>query len=481
MRAHLIIDCGGRVLTALLIQPDGSIVPVSQEVRGVATRYVSMDVLFDPRLTEGPEFVWEDAFESLERARPRDFFRRARRVGMWRPWDGTAPAGALRLAPPLDVLSSAVALADRSCAEALPRFSLALLDALLEPAFAFAAERRLAPADVDVTLVIPSRAGRAARIGLQKLVRRRGFARASIVRRELAVALSLLDASTRECVVIDATGEDLHVHRVMLDASGMMRAAQSSTLRGFGWSHWVTRIATALGGTASRSFDRSLVALLTGSPESLPSTITHTELHAALGDRWVEAERNAWSERLRATLETVAAGNVPLLFAGEVFALDAVRRVFGGSPSSGDGIDIAVRGVAQALAGDPPRTLLLGSAGSLRLDSLRGEALELLSPDQLPAPGESCHVERTFRFAGEPSAGSAFLFHLLWGADPATEGNATLAAVPLALNQQEDGELHVTVHLRRSRSGALMSGTAEAKTGRGAAKAQFTHDLEVRR
>lgn len=487
MRAQLIIDCGGRVLTALLMLPDGAIVPVSQEIHNVATRHVSMDVLFDPRVTEGPDFQWEDALESLGKARARDFFHRARRIGMRRPWDAHASADALRLAPPLEVLSSAAALADRAAAEALPRVSLALADALLEPAFAFAAEHKLPSGDVDVTLVIPSHAGRAARTGLEKLVRRRGFRRATIVRRELAVALTSLEQSLRECVVVDATGEDLHMHRIAFEGASdrTVRTAQSSTSRGFGWTHWVSRIAAAAGASASRSFDRGLVALLTGSPESLPSTLTHAALHAALDDAWVDAERCVWSAGLRERYEAIGAGDVPVLFAGEIFALDAVRRVFDGSTASDDdGIGAAARGVAQAirwLAADPSRKLLLESAGSLRLDSLHGQAFELLSPGQMPAPGESCHVERMFRFAGEQSADTVFLFHLLWGTDAAPEGNATLAAVPLELQHERDGELRVTVHLRRSTNGALLSGTAEARAGRNAATAQFTHDLEVRR
>lgn len=486
MRAQLIIDCGGRVLTALLVTPDGQIVPVSQEIRNVATRHVSLDVLFDPRVTEHPDFVWEDALESLAKARARDFFLRARRVGLRRPWDVHASADALRLAPPLAVLSAPAALADRTAAGALPRFSLALMDALLEPAFAFAVDRRLGPAETDAVLVVPPHTGRAARNGLLKLVRRRGFRRVSIVRREIAAALTLLDGPATECVVADATTADLHVHRISFGgvSERTVRAVQSSTLRGFGWTHWASRIAAAVGASASATFDRSLVALLTGSPESLPSPVTQTALHAALDDAWSDAERREWGGKLLEAFEAIGAGDVPMLFIGEIFALDGVRRVLDSAPSRHDGIDVAAKGVAHAvrwLAADPSRTLLLESGGSLRLDTLHGEAIELLSADQTPGPGESCHVERTFRFAGEQTADSAFLVHLLWGRDAAPEGNATLAAVPLDLRHEAGAELQLTVHIRRSSSGARLSGTARAQAGRNAVTAQFSHDLEVRR
>lgn len=484
MRAQLIIDCAGRALTALLVTQDGQIVPVSQEIRNVATRHVSMDVLFDPQVTEHPDFVWEDALDSLAKARPRDFFHRARRVGLRRPWDAHASAGALRLAPPLAVLSSAPALADRAAAGALPRFSLALVDALLEPVFAFASS--LEPGAIDVILLVPSRAGRAARNGLQKLVRRRGFRRATLVRRDVAAALALVDAEERECVVVEATLDDLHVHRVSFDglSERAVRTVQSSTLRGLGWAHWASRAAAALGASASPSFDRALIALLTGSPESLASPLTHAALDAALDGAWSDVERRALEGRLREQYEAVGAGDAPAVLVGEIFALEGIRRVFGSATSQHDGIDVAARGVAQAvrwLAGDPSRTLLLESGGSLRLDTLRGEAIELLSPQQMPAAGESCHVERTFRFAGEQAGDTAFLVHLLWGADLVPEGNATLAAVPVALQPRGDDQLRVTVHIRRSRSGALLSGTAEARAGRNAVTARFTHDLEVRR
>ena len=112
MRPQLIIDCGGGALSALLATADGELVPFSQEIRQVATRHVSPAILFEPRIVESPDFIWEDALETLSKSSAQNFFQRARRVGIRRPWDPNASAEALQLASPLTVLSSPAALAD---------------------------------------------------------------------------------------------------------------------------------------------------------------------------------------------------------------------------------------------------------------------------------------------------------------------------------------------------------------------------------
>lgn len=486
MRAQLIIDCGGRVLSALLVTADGQIVPVSQEILSVAARHVSTDVLFDPRVPEHPDFIWEDALETLAKARPRDFFHRARRIGLRRPWDAQASPDALLLASPLTVLSSAAALADRSAAAALPQFSMAILDALLEPAFAFVVERKLAPADVDPIFVIPSHTGRAARNGLQKLVRRRGFRSATLVKREIAATMGLIEEEACDALVVDATDDDVHLHRVAVEGGpdASVRTIRSSTLRELGWSHWVSRIAAALRTSASPAFDRALVARLTGSPESLPATLTFAALSEVLDEAWVEAERCEWNDRLREHLRELGATNSRIVLLGEIFGLDPVRRVFDAARLDAPTLDRTVRGVAMAmrwLAADASRRLRLASAASLRMNSMRGEAVELLAPGQLPAPGESCHFERGFRFAGDGFADKSFLVHLLWGTDSVPEGNATLCVMPLELQRPGDRDLRLTVHLRRSRGGERLNGTAEARIGHNAAAAQFAEELEVRK
>jgi len=166
MRPQLIVDCG-HVLSALLVTADGQFVPCSQEIRQVATRHASTGILFDPRIAEHPDFVWDEALETLAKATPRNLFQRARRVGLRRPWDPQAVPEALQLASPIDVLSSAAALADRN-ADALPAVAFALLDALLDPLFAFVADRRIAPTDVEPVVVLPAHASRPARVVLEK-------------------------------------------------------------------------------------------------------------------------------------------------------------------------------------------------------------------------------------------------------------------------------------------------------------------------
>ncbi|HEX7807616.1 MAG TPA: hypothetical protein VF608_02790, partial [Thermoanaerobaculia bacterium] len=459
-------------------------VPVSHEIRSVATRHFSADVFLDPRMIEHPDFVWDDALESLAKARPRDFFQRSRRTGLRRPWDADATAELLRLVPPMTVLSSPGALADSSAADALLPFSLALIDALVEPVFVFVAERKLAPRDVDVVLIVPPHAGRAVRGGLQKLVRKRGFGGPLILNREVAAALSLIESESRECVIIDSTDDDLHVHRITFSGvpERRVRTVHSSSKRGLGRSHWVSNITAALGVTRSAAFDRSLLSMLTGSPDSLQSPVTNAEIRAALDERWVNEYRAAWIERLREQYEEIGAGvDATTLLIGEIFALDAMRDVFGGRSQSGT-LDLPARGVATAmhwLHASPTQTLCLSSAGSLSINTLRGNAVTLLDSSQLPAPGESCLVRREFRFAGEPMGGAAFLVHLLWGTNASPEGNAALTAMPIRRRGEED--LQVVLRLNRSANGAVLNGSAAMSAGHAAVTARFSHEVEVRR
>ena len=481
MKPQLIIDCGGRVLSALLVTADGQLVPCSQEIRQVATRHVPSGVLFEPRVSEDPDFLWEDALEALAKAAPQNFFQRARRIGIRRPWDPQASPDALQLAPPLAVLSSAAAVADRVAGGALPTVGAALLDALLDPTFAFLAARQLAFAGVEPFIIVPAQTGRRARIVLQKLFRRRGFPPPAIVRRELAAAMS----TDSECVVVDASGDELHLHRVVVDSNGGTRRVHtvaSATVRDFGWSHWRSCIAAALQTTPSSAFDRALTALLTGASES---RVTHGALQAVLDENWIEVQRRDAAARLRAPLESIGAAGLPRVFAGELFALDAMCRVFEGRTDV-PVLEHALRGVASTLLwlrGDDARRLVLASAASLRIDTFHGDAVELVPPAQLPAPGAACHIETAFRFAGERAGEQSFLVHLMWGADSVPEGNATLCAVPLDVRGGREDELRVALHLRRSRGGSRLYGSVEARlAGSGpAARTRFAEELEVRR
>lgn len=480
MNAQLIIDCSGRTMTALLAMPDGSLLPVSQDIRNVATRHVSTDVFFDPRASEHADFVWEDALESLSRARPRDLFQRARRIGLRRPWDTQTAGDALQIASPLRVLSSAAALADRAAAPAVAQFSVALLDAQLDPVLAFAFER-CAPAATAVVAIVPSRIGRVARLGLHRLLRRRGAGSVTLIRRDLATALLLIEEAADRAIVFEADGDDVLVQHVGFDGVSRrtLSCSRTVTLHGSGWSFWAARVAAALGTPRSPAFDRALLSFVSGCPDTADAPLTRAAVEQALDVTWVAAARAEWNARLA---QHGIALDAPLLFAGEIFAIDPIRTACSGT----EGVPVleaASRGVANAIrwhAADAARTLHLSCGGTLRLDTQHGDAVELLASDQLPAAGEACHVERTFRFAGEHAAGTSFLVHLQWGSDRDPDGNATLAAIPLELQADADRELHVRLSLRRSGGGARITGTAEARNGRNTVRAQFSHDLEVR-
>jgi hypothetical protein len=487
---QLIVDCGGRVLSSALITADGQLVPCSQEIRQVATRHVPASILFEPRVSEDPDFLWDDALEALARAQPNSFFQRARRIGLRRPWDPQASPDALQLASPLAVLSSPAALADRVAGPSLPHVGMALLDALLDPTFAFVRARQIPLSSVEPVVIVPAHTGRRARLVLQKLFRRRGCPPPLILRRELACAMSLAGQSECECVVVDASDHDLQLHRVAVEGSNgerRFRTVASATVRGFGWSHWRSRLAAALETAPSSSFDRALTALLTGAPESLAVRLTHGAVQGVLDDAWIESQRRDVDDRLREPLAAIGAGDLPVIFAGEIFTLDAVRRLFGGAETtSAPVLDQTIRAVAtglQWLHGGPSRQLVFGSESSLRIDTLRGEAIEIVPRVQLPAPGEACHVETAFRFAGDSARTTPFLVHLMWGTDRVPEGNATLCAAPLELRGNHDDELRLRIELRRSRHGRRLHGSIEAGLtgGATAARMQFSEELEVKR
>jgi hypothetical protein len=473
MRPQLIIDLGGRALSALLVTADGELVPCSQEIRGVATRHASNDILLDPRVVEDRDFSWEDALEGLANTDARGFFQRARRIGLRRPWDPHASAEALQLSSPLTVLSAPNALADRAVEGLLPRAALTMLDALLEPAFAFVLGSQLVPGEIDPIVILPGQTGRLARVVLEKLFRRRGFRSPFVVRRELAAAMARADNAPCECAVIETSETDLHLHRVAVDGNAderRVRTVASVTLAGLGWDHWSARIAEALGLTPGAAFERALTALLTGSPDSLAARLTH----AALARELDGIDSHDLSKRLRKPLATLDAEGLPLFFAGEIFAIDAVREVFrAGTLPPPD----LLRNVASAMRA----RVLLAPGGTLRVNTLRGDAIELVSETQLPAPGEGCRVETDFIFGGDRGAGQPILLHLLWGADSAPEGNATLCTMPV--KPRGGGGLRLTVHLRRSAAGRRLHGTVEARMPGDAvvARARFTQELEVMR
>jgi len=315
MKPQLIVDCSGSVLSALIVTADGELVPCSQEIQQVATRHVSTAILFEPRVVEDRGFIWEDALESLSKATAQSFFQRARRIGLRRPWDPEASADALHLASPLAVLSSPAALADRAARGALPRVAFALIDALLDPLFAFAREHGACEAAV----IVSPHTGRRARLVLQDVFRRRGLRRLSIVPREIAAAMELIAQAPCACIVVELSERDLRMHRVEIDGEPRMpriRTVRSIALPDLGRAHWIAQVADALDEKPAAAFDRSLTSLLTGSPDALPPWVTHASLERALDERWIRA--HALSGRLREPLADLAGENLPLLFAGEL-------------------------------------------------------------------------------------------------------------------------------------------------------------------
>lgn len=468
MKPHLITDCSGAVLTALLVTPDGELVRCSQEIRQVAARHISQAILFDARVPEHSDFIWEDALETLAKATPQTFFQRARRIGLRRPWDGDASPDALQLASPIAVLSSPAAFADRVAAPALPRAAAALLAAQLEPVFAFAAERQPL-SGVEAVVIVPSQTGRHARLVLQKIARRRGFPRLTVVRREIATAMALRSQAPCACIVAETAETDLHLHRVEIGGEAghpHLRTTASVTLPSLGCSHWAARIAEAAQMPPSAVFERSLLALLTGSPDSLSQRLAHRALERALDAAWID--RQTIAEQLRGPLAQLGGEHLPLLFSGEVFTLPAVRAAFGTGALHTPTLDDAVRNVAAAMQS----RFTVTSAADVRVNVFPGERLQLLSHALLPAPGERCRVDARYRVAGE-HAGKTLLLHFLIG-------DATLAAMPLEVRGESD--LHLILDLHRNRRGSRLQGAIEARVPGGTVgRARFAEELEVMR
>lgn len=464
-RAQLIVDCGGRVMSAILATANGDLIPWSQQIQGVATRHVSLQLLFDPRASEHADFSWEEEAETLLGTGPRNLLLRARRLGLRRPWD--APAEALLLKSPLAVLSFAPALADPAVKSALPAVSEALLAALFEPLFSFTGDR-VAAADVDPIVILPASAGYHARLTLHRIFRRHGHRRVTILHREHAVAMALAESPPQTCVVCDLTGDDLHLHTVSIEADRSSRSfttVASSTIRGLGWRYWVQQIASALE-MPWPAADRSLTSLLTGSPDTLPR-LTHASLDAACNAQWCEQKRAELAAKIHFQ------PGQKIIFAGEICAVDAVRQVLGPDELQTPHVDRAVRAAAAGalwLHGDPHRTISFPLGGSISVNSFRNGAVPVLTAAQFPPPGASCSIAPEFRVRGGSYEEHSFVVHLLYGTDEAAEGNSTLCAIPATADS--DRSVRFRLHVRRSRSGRRLSGFVEI----GSARASFAEE-----
>lgn len=454
MRAQLIIDCGRSIVSALIVTADGALVPCSREIRQTSTRHIPAGIVFERRASERSDFGWEEALEALAAAHPHQFFARARRIGLHQPWEEDLPAGALDLASPLSLLSSAAALTDPSVQPALLAVGVALLDALLDPIFAFSAARKFAPADVDVVVIISANVGRLARAALHKIVRRRGFRRLTLLTREIAATMALVETPAAGCLVWEASDHGLHLHRVAVEREGdeqRLTTTASHTLRASSWSK--------------------------------------RDRQGLRDDSWREQQRAELAPRLRQALAQMEE-DLPSIAVGEICALDDVRRLLldaGGVEECAPASDVPVldrltRGAATAalwLRGSASRRIVIRASGGLRVNTLRGETVEILSSEQLPGAGESCHVGVTLPLCGATDSNTPFLLHFLWGGDRAPEGDATLCALRLDRDAARDGRdaLHISVHLRRSRSGRRLDGTVHVRGA--AADSRFTHEFPL--
>lgn len=466
MTPQLIFDCSGNILSALRVTADGEIVPCSQEIQQVATRHVSAAILFEPRIIEDRDFIWEDALESLSKATPQNFFQRARRIGLRRPWDPQASADALQLASPLAVLSSPAALADRVAGAALPRVASALLDAMLDPLFACARDDR----DCEAAVIVSPRTSRRARLVLSNIFRRRSMRRLTVVPREIAAAMALTAQAPCACIVVEASNTALHIHRVEVEGNPQaprFRATRSIALPDLGRTHWLAQIAGALNEKPSAALDRSLTSLLTGSPDALPPRVTHASLERALDDDWVRT--HALADRMRETLVEVAGENLPMLLVGDLFSLPPMRALLGTRAIHAPQLDDGVRNVAASMRS----AFTIASSRALRIGTSANQSFDLIAPEQLPAAGEACRVDTDFAIGGD-GAGTAVLIQLLCG-------DATLCAMPLDVRGCAD--VRLTLKLRRAANGSRVHGTLEARMPRDVvvARARFAEQLEVSR
>lgn len=484
MKPQLVVEFSDRLICAVLLTPEGQLLPCSQEIHGVSRRYLSSEILFDPRPSESFDFLWEEIVDALARATQATFFQRARRFGLWRPWDPQAPAEALLLSSPLDVLSSPEALVDPIVKSVLPGVAITLLDALLAPIFSFLATRKLDAREIELFGVIPDHIGRRARLALHKVFRRRGFRRLTLLSRPVAAAIAHLEKAPLECLVWDVAEDALHLTRVAIGAMDSQRHLQilgTRTAPGLGWSYWVRRIAETLGTPEKvSSLSRALMGLVSGSSDSMefsaspPLRLSHELLREALNAELCQR----WATELRRLLEahiaSLGTAALPVVLLGAACELAPLRAIFL-STANGEPIDTSTpildqgsRGVGSALLwlrGGPDRRIEIRTNGSLRLDMCNDQTFEILPTESLPGPGEECFLRQRFSLEGDQEGTVPLLLHILWGSDASPNGNASLCALPLERDDQRysvQGSFCLTVYLRRTHNGSRVIGRVEA-------------------
>lgn len=501
VRPLLIVDLSQRALSALVVTPEGEVLPASPEVRNVATRVLSVDILYDPRRLHDPDLDWEEALEALSRSTPRNLFERARRIGLIRPWDRRSHDDLLRLASPLAVLSTPEARLDLELRPVLSAVAVALLGALLDPLFSSLAQLRLTLRQAEALMILPAEFGRGARLALHRVCRRRGLRRLFFLSRELAAAMARVE-SPGEYQVWDVAGDDLRLHHVTVEtdeadeARRRLRTVATRTVQGLGWPHWVREVAAALHlkgllaavptPTVLAALDGALASLLGGMPGTLdlPTQpvlrLNHGVLEEALGGGWSAAQVAVLAPAVAPALAALVPAGAPptqLCGLGTACGLTAVEQTLA-ALAGGTFVPLAagapaperlVRGVATGVLwrrAHPARCIEAVAGGSLRLDSLSGEACEILPASHLPRPGAACSLRRRFVISGASGEKApSLLVHLLWGADAAPDGNSSLCALslgPVAASAAPERALWLALHLSRSASGRQLRTTFEA-------------------
>lgn len=509
----LIIDFRRHGLFALLVTAEGEVVPCTQELGGVETRSFSGDFLFAPAVTERGDFDWDALAELFPAGARRPFAKVAQRLGVLRPWDRSPAGQTLALQPALQVLSSpAAAGCEPAQRRDLIAAAFALVGEQLSPVFQSLARRGLTPQEIEAVAILAPNSGRRAGLLLHLLFRREGCRRLTLLRREVAAALALLDeGSPSGNLIVDLEEEALHLHRVALRSRSEMVSLHhlgSRSVQGFGRRHLVQRLGAALARAgrlpsgahpASAALDRAFLGLCGGPypPEvpGEPALRLTRGLVAEMLSLGLEAELAAELEtRLGPCLQALAGGEpisaAPLVALGSAFTVSELetlwaRAVGAEMPASVARVPVrerCARGVAALLlrlrSADPPR-LEISDAASVRVDDLRGGSIELVPAVALPgaASGALSVHQRVRVEAGPEAAGVAgpLLVNLLWSCDPDPAYAAPLGCLVIeAGGGKPAGQLHLGLELRlkRDRRGGLI-GRAAASLGGARASARL--------
>ena len=498
LSAHpqLIVDLRFRSVSAAALTAEGFVVPCRQQA-SAASGYFSSEIFLDP---DFDHHTADRELGLLSKCTVSNALAVGHSLGLRQPGEtGGDSRKLVRLHHPLRVLSSVEAMLDRGRRQALRGAAYGLTDALLAPIFSALSAQGQEPREMSAEVVIPGSLGRQARVILAKIFRARGFRRIRLLPRELAAAMSLIDDSLSEVLVVDADDEDLHFHRVTLDPhpnKRILACRGSRTARGLGWSFWIRELAAALktGGELRFSedelrplIDRALLGLL-GAPYSTdvpavsgpPIRMTFGLLNELLRSLSPEG-RERLTEATRRAIRELGVGDAPWLGLGSAFAVgrfdELLQQAIGAERLrvrlQVPALERCIHGVASALRWlreSPDRQIEASIAGSLRVSTLRGESIELVPWSLLHRlhPGQRHRARQLLRIEGNIEGDRRLPIHLVWGADPNPDSAAAVCALPLDLGGSKKSvpeELEIALDLRLNRAGRKLSGTVRAACG----------------